>query len=400
MKYRYAMPARVAAEVCLLLLPYGFFDPLGPRVWLLAAFAAAVLLCGIAAVGFDRAILRLLCCLPAALLLLAADRVGLLTVLGVSWLFAALRLTVGRFSVPYWAYRREFAVLTFAAVLASLLAAAGLGHPSLIGFAAASVLLGVYSLRVIRLGTPEEPRWGAYSALELALPFGAATGLSALLWLFFCGVYYVLEWIAGLFWVPSAPARQSSDPVAELPHLQYSIAPTPYGSGQAVYEELPPEPQTPAEPEGTDLVRLLPPYVWLIIILAVLLAAGLLIWLCLRRRKVARRAAGTGEDAETGRARRGRRGKTAALSPEKRIRAVYRSYLRFLQLRGQVIRGSDTSQDVLAASAVCGSGEDERELRAVYLAARYGDGAALAEADALRAEELFRNIRGEEQPAR
>ncbi|MBQ2118313.1 MAG: hypothetical protein II192_04585, partial [Clostridia bacterium] len=103
MKYRYAMPARVAAEVCLLLLPYGFFAPFAPRIWLFAAFAAAVLFCGIAAVGFDRALPRFLCCLPAALPLLAADRVGLLIVLGVSWLFAALRFTVGRFAVPYWA---------------------------------------------------------------------------------------------------------------------------------------------------------------------------------------------------------------------------------------------------------------------------------------------------------
>ena len=47
-----------------------------------------------------------------------------------------------------------------------------------------------------------------------------------------------------------------------------------------------------------------------------------------------------------------------------------------------------------------GESEAERELRRLYLAARYGDGAALAEADALRAEELFRIIRGEEQPAR
>ncbi len=393
---KYAISARVTSEVCLALLIYCLFAPAGAQFWALAAFAAVLHVCGVAAERFDRPVPRLLCCLPAALLLAATVLPADLIVLSVCWLYAAIRFASGRFAVERWAYRREFAVLTAVNALVSLLIAGRVIQPqtprATIGFAAASVLLGIYALRAIRSGLREKPGWSAYSVLELALPLGAAAGISALLWLFFQGAYSVLLWLAGLVKEPAVPELPTSP--SEYHYTPFYVESKMFFGrpGQKKPDQLP-EPTTVPEPEAADNVLRLPPYVWLIIILVVLSLAALLIVLRLRKKKAAQRSAENGEEDETELTRRGRRGKSVSLSPDRRIRKAYRAYLRFLQQAGQDIRKSDTSQDVLTGS-VRGDSEEERELRGLYLAARYSDGSAVREADASRAEALLNAICG------
>lgn len=392
---KHAAAPRVAGEVCTLLLLYCLFDPIPPRFWLLAAFPVALLVCGIVAMRFDLAVLRLLCCLPAALPLLAADRSATLILLAVCWLYAAIRFTVGRFTEKDWVYRREFAVLIAIAVLSSLLVAAGKTlhvetPPGVIGFAAASVLLGIYSMRVIRLGTLDEPGWCAYSALELVLPLGVAAGFSALLWLLLQAVYSVLLWLAGLFGEAPAPAPTQTAPNPDNPLIHYIPHQFPAGGGQYVLEELP-DPVKKPEPEPERVMQL--SYAWLILIIAVLALAALLIILYLRRRKkVNRKNGGAGENEETEFSRFGRRRQRVVLSADRRIRAAYRSYLRELQQQGLSIHSCDTSLDVLTAAEVKGLSPEARELRELYLIARYGDADSLGPKEADRAVECLQII--------
>ena len=149
------------------------------------------------------------------------------------------------------------------------------------------------------------------------------------------------------------------------------------------------------EPEKLDLIRRLPPYVCGIILLVLAALIAVLVVVLRRKRKAANKneAPGDGEEMELSRAVRRKKGKT--LSPDLRVRAAFREYLGFLQTRGQTIRESETSEDVLFAAGERGCGKEEEELRGLYIAARYGVRAAVTADDAARAEALVRAICGE-----
>ncbi len=392
---KYFMSARVTAEICLALLIYTMFQPAGGQLWVLAAFVLAVLACGVIAERFERPVVRLLCCLPAALLIAAAPVLADVIVLAVCWLYAAIRFAVGRFVIEYWAYRREFIALTVCNIAVSLLIAGKAFHiqtsPFAIGFAVASVLLGIFSLRMIRYGMQEKVGWSAYRVLELAVPLGAAVGVSAMLWTLIQGSIYGLQWLAGFIKNPKAPPSQDlRTERIKLPF--YSESPDGSGYVEQPLEEVT-EPDTKPIEEMAKAVRRLPPYVWLIIILVVLALIALLVVLIVRRKKAAGKAEETGEEEEQI-SRRGRRGKSTPLTPDRRIRAAYRNYLRYLQQKGQTIKTSDTSEDVLSGGDREVS-EEELELRRLYLAARYGVRSAVKDADASRAEALLKTICGE-----
>lgn len=391
---KYAVSPRVTAEICLVLLVFCLFAPVGPYFWVLAAFAVAVLLCGIAAAHFDRASIRLLCCLPAALLIPVTGRIDAIIVTAVCWLFAAIRFASGRFTVEYWVYRREFAVLSFADIAASIAIAAGVSSPGVIGFAAFSILLGIFSLRVIRAGNAENAGWHAYSALELALPLGAAAGISALVWLFLKAILYVLQCINGLIGDPEKTPPPASTYVPEDQSFHFIPSKIPYGSDQQYADELVDTIPSVKE-QQEDLVHSLPPQFWVILILAVIAVAALFTVIIIRKRKAKKKAADNANDGASGINRRGRRARRKEISPKERIRTAYRSYLFFLQQQGQSIRSSDTSQDVLFADSARDVSRDEFELRDLYIAARYGDGSHIDPSDASRAEELLGIIRGE-----
>ena len=393
---KFAYTARVTSEVCLLLLVWSLFVTSGGFLLVMAAFAAAVLVFGLLALHYDNAGVRALCCLPTALLLVLATRPADLIVLGVFWLFAALRFTLRRFSSEYWLCRRVFAFLAVLNVVVTFLIAGKAFHlqtplPA-VGFAVASILLGVYSLRVVRLGELQGGRWNAYSVLDLGVPLVGAVGVSALVWVFVQGAYYVLQWLVSLFRKPVAVTKPGA-PTGPFIHPKISEPADIMGRAEDILEEELPNPPKKPLTEEVEAIRRLPPWVWLIILLVVAAIAAVLIILHLRKRRTEKKTRPEGEedDLETG--RRGRRKKSAGFSPDKRVRVAFRGYPSFLQQQGRVIRKSDTSQDVLDENVRAVS-EEEKELRKLYLVARYGGG-LLTEDDASRAEALVRTIRGE-----
>lgn len=387
---KYAIAPRVTGEICLALLIYFLIAPAVPRLWLFAVFAAVILLCGLPAARSDRVIVRLLFCLPAVLPIPFAGRLDALIAMAVCWLYFAIRLASGRFAIRYWVYRREFVVLTVLAAAGSVAAAAGLASLGAIGFGAATVLTGIFSLRVIRLGDEEGKGWHAYSVAELLAPLGAAAGVFALIWIMGAGAFNGLLWLYNHLKSEPEPVEQESTVGTEIWHTQFVRPAMPNGQGQELLDELSDFTES-SEAAVEETEEGMPPYVWLIMAGVVLVLVCLLVFLTLRRRKAAAKKAAVDEDdPET--ESRGKRGKKAAASIRKRIRTAYREYLRYLKDRGQVIRVSDTSQDVLEDSCAEGVSDAERELRQLYLDARYGSGSELRDSDALRAEEIVRII--------
>ena len=394
---KYAISPRVTGEICLALLVYFLIAPDVPRLWMFAVFAAVILLCGLAAARSDRVIVRLLFCLPAAVLIPFAGRLDALIAMAVCWLYAAIRFASGKFAIRYWVYRREFAVLTVFAVAGSVAAAAGLASLPVIGFGAATVLTGIFSLRVLRLGAEEGKGWHAYSVAELLAPLGAAAGVFALIWIMGAGAYNGLLWLYNHLKSDPEPVEQESTAGIAVSHDPFVRPALPNGQGQELMDVLSDVTES-SEAVVEETEEGMPPYVWLIIAGAVLVLVCLLVFLTLRRRKADAKKDAVDED-DPATVTRGKRGKKAVASIRKRIRTAYRAYLRYLQDRGQVIRASDTSQDVLEDSCVEGVSDAERELRQLYLDARYGSGSELQDSDALRAEELVRIICGSDRNA-
>lgn len=394
---KYAIAPRVTGEICLALVLYCFFIPAGATIWLFAAFAAAVLVCGIVASFLQKAAFRLLCCLPAALLLIAvsSSRLDVLIVMAVCWIYAAVRFTVGKYGIRYWVYRREFAVIAIASFVASILLASGLGHPGGVGFAAAAVLSGIFSLRLLRRGDTKNAGWSAYNAMNLLLPLGIGAGLSALAGLFFFGIYNFLKWLPTL-WQKSEyyfpPADVSY--VMQGAGTDYVYGHVALDTGSGEYEATISNSSSEAG-EWTEKAGGIPPYVWGIIAAVALILILVIVVVIVRRRNRMLIAGENEKDGEKREDVRGRRGRKGEVTPEKRIRAAYTEYLRYLERNGQTIRPGDTSQDVLTASPATGEKDSEEELRELYIAARYGSGKPVGASDADRAEELLRKITGE-----
>ena len=390
-----AASTRYTGEICLLMLLFCFFFPGTPELLLLAAFTTALLLCGLVSTRLKKPILRLLCCLPAAALILAANHPATAIFMGVCWLYFAIRLAVGRFNMQYWVCRKEFLILIGIAVFASLLIAAGaLFHIStprgVIGFGAALVLLSIYSMRAIRFGDPLENRWGAYGAVELVIPAGIAVAFSMLLWMFFRIGWYVLQWLTGRR-KPQTLPRSERAGIRVDNHYAYFNYGNPIVGGKQVAEEI--TDQAPNVEQRTEaFLKRLPPQFWLtLLIVIILLAAVLVLVYVLRRRKKAKSITADSDEIEEAMQRFG--GREAELPADLLIRKIYRSHLSDLKKRGQDIHSSDTSRDILDGAEGLPASEAEEELRRLYLAARYGDSAAVKSEDAERARMLLEQIR-------
>ena len=259
-----------------------------------------------------------------------------------------------------------------------------------IGFGAALVLLSIYSMRAIRFGDPLENRWGAYGAVELVIPAGIAVAFSMLLWMFFRIGWYVLQWLTGLR-KPQTLPRSERAGIRVDNHYAYFNYGNPIVGGKQVAEEI--TDQAPNVEQRTEaFLKRLPPQFWLtLLIVIILLAAVLVLVYVLRRRKKAKSITADSDEIEEAMQRFG--GREAELPADLLIRKIYRSHLSDLKKRGQDIHSSDTSRDILDGAEGLPASEAEEELRRLYLAARYGDSAAVKSEDAERARMLLEQIR-------
>lgn len=401
---REASASRVAADLCLLFLLFCFvFSPAAAEVRVLAIFAAVCLVCGFPAAHAQALLPRVLWTLPPLLLLFFASSLAAQLVLTLGWVYFMLTFVSDRFGMEYWVYRRAFCVMTALALVLSLWVGAAKvmtvrAPAGVLGFAAVFLLLGLHTLRAIRMGVTTDPGWKVYSLLELLLPAAAGGALFALLWLLlhragrfftllFTPFFYLIVWLTeliGLLFSRIDLDTSTPDITDLVPEETFTGAP----------EAAAAPPVTDAQLRFTDWVDA-HPVPWLGIVAVLLAVAALiLIVLYLRRSRRAQDVPAAELCEERFHVFRRRRAKEPAREHAARIRELYQSYLRQLQLRGQAIRESDTSEDILFAAGQARS-DAERALRALYLTARYGDGSALTAADVAAAEACLEAIRAQ-----
>lgn len=98
-------------------------------------------------------------------------------------------------------------------------------------------------------------------------------------------------------------------------------------------------------------------------------------------------------EAETTIAEHPARPRAKATSNRRKVRKTYTAYLRLLQGKGMFRRLTDTSQDVLNASAEYTDPEKSRDLRNIYIRARYHTDLPVPDEDVRKAGEILRELR-------
>ena len=392
---REAAVTRVSADLSFFFLLFCLFSPTAPQLWLLSSFLAVSTLFGFLALRAKTAFFRFLAALPPLALILFAAGAGNAAAILIAWLYYALLHTLDRAGIAYWIYRKAFLVMVIPALFACLMVSAALlftvrAPAGVYAFAAAFFLLGLYTLRALRMGSSTDAGWKLYSVLELLLPMVLAGALGALLFRFFQFADRFLEYLIL--------------PLALLIRLLTALLGAIFHrtdvdtQDQLITDAVPPDfvdapgaaPAVMSDGEATFstwLNQQTVPWKSILIVLIGVIALTVLVLYLLKSRKAVDSFSGTLREQ---RFQVFRRRKAKALPSEnaERIRWIYQEYLSLLQGRGREIRQSETSEEITPDGSAW-----ELQLRALYLTARYGDAGSLSAGDVETAQDCLSHIR-------
>lgn len=402
---------RICADLCFFFSILCTFESLRPWYLAMAVFAAAALALGFVIVRCKSPALRALLALPSFGCLLLGGLSPLLFFPALGWLYYAIVMTRGAFTLPLDEYRRSYRVqlviaLFFVAVRVANLTiyrSAQLPTENLL-FIFAFLFLGVFAMRIMQMGATMKGLWQLSNALSVILFPLLAVGVSLVLFLllrFFSPALFYLFYPLGrlLIWLfrklfPPAGAAQMTQPL-----LEFITPPT-----AVIYE---PEDSSGTATTSSLSERFLNPLlierataIGAYVILALLLFAA--VWLVVRYSMRGSRGAGEEElyYDETERGATGKKSRRASrrrpVGHARQLRRIYQVYLETMAARGVSIDKSDTSQDVLSRANVRSESTEAARLRELYIAARYGDPKAVTAEQVAEAQHCLDVILGEQ----
>jgi len=398
---------RVGADLCFYFSILHIFDAF--RRWRLpmALFAAACFALGFLIVRFRQKPVRFLLALLPGLCFLLAESSPLLIFPGFAWLYYILVMTAGNYALPLDEYRRSYRILLVIAlffivanIFNSTIYRGHLISPESLIYVFLFLVLGVLAMRGMQMGATMDHSWQFSNVLSvIGVPL-LAIGGSTLVYLIlrFCapGIRFLLAPIGRFFiWLFHQIFKDGS-PIEEMSLAKYFST-----TNVTHYEELPIEGNSSfeggdAEPSGRN--PLLVEHAAMIgayVVLAVLLLLAL--WLIIRYAK-RNRPLDEGEDllyeqteADGTPVKKQRRKKKNAMlfGPSRQIRRTYLLYLEHVRGRGAAIGKADTSQDVLEATQKIMDAPEAVRLREIYIAARYGDPAAIGHEQVREAQQCL-----------
>lgn len=357
----------------------------------LALLVGACFVLGHLITRIDSAPLRFILALLPGLSFLMSPLRPVMLIHAAAWLYFVIVMTVGSFEVRLDQYRRRSGVMLAAALLLTIcLIIFHFGTDDwyshrLFGgeiYGLLFFVLCVLSLRGMRasLGAPRKMRLLDAAAvvtlptLLLSVFFLLYAAVPAVTFLFSLLTRFLL-WIGKTFF----PGREMPDvfhpPEEENVNkkLKQESMQLPIGNDHSPEEGL---------AEGRAFRLQLSPRAELYIILVFLAAVLLFLAIRMIRRKdksggIAALAHEKIERPAFEGLRLRRNGESALPANVLRIRRIYRSYLQLLRSLRLRIDPSDTSADVLAGSSACVDVPENAALRELYIAARYGDPAAV-----------------------
>ena len=403
---------RITGDICFYYTILSLFDKLTPWRLAMACFVLACLLVGLLATGVRSAPLRvLLSLLPGACFLLG-DLRPLMVFPALPWLYFVLYMGIGRFGMTLSDYRTAFrwmllggAVIIAVCTVSAMLYGSKTVPVNSMAYLVLYLLLGVFAMRRMQMGSSMEMRWQAVNLLTVLAALILAVGVSLVAYQLYAHsmpvllfitapLRVLLRWLFGLFRTGGGQIAPSPTPTPENPIFLFPGGLTPVQSASEIVNE---------EPERVFFDRLPDQMLslagFLIMAFLVFIAAWLIIKL-VRRGVVPAEEAYDYEATEAYTPKRGRRkAKTPAVHGRAQtVRMLYREYLDYLKDNGLTRSPSDTSEEILAESARISdsSAREEETLRSVYLKARYS-AAAVTDEDVAAARASLAAIRGRDK---
>ena len=398
---------RVTGDICFYFAVLNVFGVF--RAWRLpmALFAVLCMALGFVIVRCKSGAARLgLALLPGLSFLLGPLELPLIFPL-IAWLYYALVMTRGNYIMPLYEYRKIFTALLVVCLffLAANIANATIYWNQVISadsliYAFAFLILGVIAMRRMQMGAEIPLNWRLRNGLTVVGVPILAVGISVLLFLalrFSQGALSaVLEPIGRfLLWLFHRLFPDGHSPIEEMSLDEFL---KPHTSVLPLEIENNTGNRTPTISGGTDYSRMLIERTagigaW--VVLGILLALAL--WFVFR---YARRNQPSGEEEapadETESVlppQKGRRKKAAPLIGNARqLRRIYKTYLEFRNAGGFRVEPSDTSEEILQREWTAGIAEDAKKLRELYIAARYGDPAAVTRQQVTEAQACLERI--------
>ncbi len=378
---------RIAGDICFYFAILSSFAVF--RTWQvpMAGFVLACVVAGLVAAKWSALPVRIIAALLPGVCFLFMDVRPLLFFPALAWLYFGLVIGTGRFAADLYEYRNTYrlmAVICLFFVLANaansaLFKGSVLSMDSLV-YLMAFLVLGVVSMRSMRMDADMDVRWRAANALtiiaaillaaviSLALYVLLSRGRTAISYLF-APLGRLILWLLSFLPKGEADVLPTATPQPTPQVNPFSSFSNP-NSGAARIEV---EPNEHTLPGLVDQAAEISAYIAM-----VLLAAGLvyLVVKLVRRGEKVQKASGPeyeGTEDFTPESRRKARREKPVRGNAERVRKLYREYLDFLGENGLRRDPSQTSEDVLAESERISGREDEDEtaLRQIYLKARY-----------------------------
>lgn len=393
---------RLAAQLLLVSAVLCLLGPFRADWPLFALLPALALLAALAALPLKAAPARLALGLLPALALPLASGLPALIAGGLMTGYCAAFLSVGRFALELWQYRREAVVLIALAAVTALLSnlAAFRGVPPR-WLALACGVCALLALRALRMARAASPAWEAAGAgLFLLLPLGGAAA-GAAIWAATPLLQYPLRAIGAL--LGGAAALWSSFWAWLLGSVD-SIGDDFFVEESGPVPTLPTQPamEPGAELPGSSNLRMPELNIPWLTLLAVAAGVALLI-LALRLLRRGRRAPAANASSDyqwetapepSRRPRSRKRSRRGPRTNRDRVRTLYKDYLDFLSGCGVRPAHSETTAEISADAAAVLNETDEL-LRALYRQARYSD-APITDAELRDAEAQLARLTREE----
>ncbi len=294
---------------------------------------------------------------------------------------------LGRFDKEYWRFRRSFigmisvsaftsAIYIFVYIAVKASTKNTMNLEGVIGFTIACALCGFFSLSEMRKGDTDS-KWSAMNAGRILSIFGLMVAALVVVYLF------LAFGIARINPIIGRVALEKPEFKGEEIHAPaYSMAmQTP--NGDKAYKDKTEEDQK----EGVIVKDEKSSLPWWYIATGVLVVASVAAVFIVRAAKKKKRIQAMAEGGE------------GSLDPEiadnvMKIRTAYRQYINHVKKEGAALSRGSTSEDILESSEEIAEMDDEREkeLREIYIKARYGNPESVTAEDAARAQELLAQI--------
>ena len=377
----------------------------------MALFAGSCLLLGFLIVRCASPVLRLLLAALPALCFLTGPFRLLMIFPAVAWVYYFLIMARGHYVMPLVEYRRAF---TWMLAVSLFFIAANIANSTLytnqlisvdsLVYTGLFLLLGILAMRRMQMGADMPLNWQLKNLLSVVGVPLLAVGASLILFLVlrFSGLALgaVLTPIGRFFvWLFNRLFPAGNRPVSQM-SLQEYLFPKPAAQ---VAEEMGGDEVASTVMDDGSYTN---PYLveraaviggWGLLALLLLLVLAL-IWRHTKRSLPDEEEDALYEETEAapaGQRKRNRRGRAPLLASNARqLRRIYKTWLEYRKGKGVSVYPSDTSAEILNRASASGGTDDEKTLRELYLAARYGDPSAVTRDQVLEAQACLERITG------